>query len=70
MLSFDITCEVDRNGVKNATNQEHKMLPTRFDFECDMARVTGRKRDDLPGVMSQVRGLELLVAFPLASFRQ
>jgi uncharacterized protein YajQ (UPF0234 family) len=33
MPSFDITCEVDRNEVKNATNQVRKELQTRFDFK-------------------------------------
>ncbi len=33
MPSFDITCEVDRNEVKNATNQVRKELLTRFDFK-------------------------------------
>lgn len=32
MPSFDITCEVDLNEVKNATNQVRKELQTRFDF--------------------------------------
>jgi len=32
MPSFDITCEVDRNEVKNALNQVRKELGTRFDF--------------------------------------
>lgn len=33
MPSFDITCEVDRNEVKNAVNQLRKELLTRFDFK-------------------------------------
>lgn len=33
MPSFDITCEVDHNEVKNATNQVRKELQTRFDFK-------------------------------------
>lgn len=32
MPSFDITCDVDFNEVKNATNQVRKELQTRFDF--------------------------------------
>jgi uncharacterized protein YajQ (UPF0234 family) len=32
MPSFDITCDVDRNEVKNALNQVRKELQTRFDF--------------------------------------
>ncbi|MGH8020604.1 MAG: YajQ family cyclic di-GMP-binding protein [Opitutaceae bacterium] len=33
MPAFDITCEVDRNEVNNATNQARKELQTRFDFK-------------------------------------
>jgi len=161
MPSFDITCEVDRNEVKNATNQVRKELQTRFDFkgvqwemieegntitlsaesdfklralreilrdklsrrgvslknvgegtpeissagrarqvltlkegiDADIARimvaavrksglkvqaaieggkvrVTGKKRDDLQSVMSQVRGMDLSLAVSFGNFRE
>ncbi len=67
MPSFDIVSEVDKQEIRNATDQVNKEVRTRFDFKGSDARVPEalRRKEESLAVQSIVLTTGRIVGFAI-----